>query len=301
MNLSSVKLNIGALARATGVPTNTLRTWERRYGFPVASRTEGGQRLYDPEMVERVRAVARAIDRGYRPANVIQASTEELNSMVSEGLAAVRAVGRRPAPAPDLDAWLEAVGELDAAFLEQVFRGTVARLGVTAFVAEYATPFLHRVGEAWEQGRLDPFQEHFASEVLRDFLAREWRPMADANQGPHVALAGLPGDHHVLALHMAACHAAMAGWRVLYLGAETPLGDVESCARRESVRAVVLSISAPGARPDTAWNLAALRQRIPADVHLVVGGAGAPEGVAGVTRLPDLDALGRWFEEHQEG
>lgn len=299
MSASSVKLNIGALARATGVPANTLRTWERRYGFPVASRTEGGQRLYDPEMVDRVRAVARAIDRGFRPANVIQASTDELNAMVADVVPAPTPP-RRTAPSGDIPSWVDAATALDGAALEQAFRNVVARQGLAAFVDDYAVPFLRQVGLAWEHGRLDPFQEHFASETLRDFLSGEWRRMAEANHGPIVALAGLPGDHHVLALHMAACHAAMAGWRVVYLGADTPLGDIETCARREGVGAVVISISAPGARPDTAWNLAALRQRVPAAVHIVVGGAGAPDGVEGVTRLPDLGAFARWLEERRE-
>lgn len=300
---TSVKLNIGALAKATGVPANTLRTWERRYGFPTASRTEGGQRLYDHEVVERVRAVARAIDRGFRPANVMRASLAELNAMLGDGPAPARAGPRRVAPvgAGDIDAWVEAAAALDGETLEQGFRSRAAQHGVVEFLERWAVPFLVAVGVAWEQGRIDPFQEHFASERLRDFLAATWRPLADANTGPVAVCAGLPGDQHVLGLHMVAALAAMTGWRVIYLGGDTPLQDVEACARHPGVRALLISISPATARTDAAWSLGALRARVPADVAIVVGGGGAPEGVDGVTRLPELPALVQWLEARRAG
>ena len=58
-----VELSIGTLSSATGVPVDTLRTWERRYGFPApVTRTGGSHRRYSVD-TSKVRAL------GWTPAH----------------------------------------------------------------------------------------------------------------------------------------------------------------------------------------------------------------------------------------
>ena len=71
-------LTIGAVSRASGIPTNTLRTWERRYGFPEPRRTEGGHRLYPKSVVEHLIAIRQALAAGRRPGQVVGAPMSEL-------------------------------------------------------------------------------------------------------------------------------------------------------------------------------------------------------------------------------
>lgn len=78
----SAKLNIGAVAKATGIPASTLRTWERRYGYPSPERTEGGHRVYEPSVVERLELVAEALDEGHRAGRVVGRSTDELRRLL---------------------------------------------------------------------------------------------------------------------------------------------------------------------------------------------------------------------------
>ncbi len=56
--------NIGAVTRATGIPGTTLHAWERRYGFPRASRTAGGHRLYTEQDIILLRWVKAQVDGG---------------------------------------------------------------------------------------------------------------------------------------------------------------------------------------------------------------------------------------------
>ncbi|HND34699.1 MAG TPA: MerR family transcriptional regulator, partial [Myxococcota bacterium] len=186
-------MGIGALSKATGVPVNTLRTWERRYGVPAPTRTEGGQRIYDTAEVHRLRMVARALEKGHRPGQIMKATVPELQALLGE-------VASLASPPPldgfaisDTTPMMEAVRRLDGDMLEAALCTELARLGMVEFLEDRAAPFLGAIGCAWQEGKILPYQEHFASEHLRDFLAAQWRRMSDVARGPVAVCAALPG------------------------------------------------------------------------------------------------------------
>jgi len=80
---SGGRLSIGALARATGVPVETLRTWESRYGYPVPERKPSGHRVYPLSSVPRLRRIAQALARGHRAGEVVPASEADLAALLS--------------------------------------------------------------------------------------------------------------------------------------------------------------------------------------------------------------------------
>ena len=283
-------LNIGALAQATGVPVPTLRTWERRYGFPCPRRSAGGHRLYDPETVERVRLIARALSRGLRPAQVVPAADDDLRALLGEGATA-------PTSAPadvTLHEWLDAARRLDGDRLDAAFRLSEAHLGLQGFICDRAGPFLVALGESWESGAIEVYQEHFASERLREFLVSRWRPLADRAPGPWAVFAGLPGERHVLGLHLAASVVALWGWRVLFLGDDTPVADIARCAADRGARAVLITVSSTQDLARAGTDLAELAAAMPLGVDLVVGGAGAPDALPGARHLTHLCELADW-------
>ena len=88
------RLSIGALSRATGIPVETLRTWESRYGFPVPERKPSGHRVYPISSVPRLRRIAAALSSGHRAGQVVAASDSDLDALLASGSAAA------PEPAP---------------------------------------------------------------------------------------------------------------------------------------------------------------------------------------------------------
>ena len=54
-----VLLSIAAVERDTGLSKDTLRVWERRYGFPQPLRDANGERTYTAEQLARLRIVKR--------------------------------------------------------------------------------------------------------------------------------------------------------------------------------------------------------------------------------------------------
>lgn len=83
---------IAAVERDTGVPKDTLRMWERRYGFPAPLRDANGERLYPTDQVEKLRLIRRLLDSGYRPGKIVPLPQVELVRLTEEVSSAPRAV-----------------------------------------------------------------------------------------------------------------------------------------------------------------------------------------------------------------
>ena len=287
------ELSIGALSAATGIPVDTIRSWERRYGFPVAERKPSGHRLYPLEAVSRLRRVAEAMRRGHRAAEVLGASDVVLEALLN----AVPAFpGLIPdGPSADPSDLLQLVGSFNAERLKRTLQADWVRLGPLQFLEQRAGPLLVEVGNAWSDGRLDVRHEHFASAVLADFLRAVRAPLDDRAAGPLVALTTLPGELHGLGLQMCALVFALAGWRALILGVNTPVAQVAALAREAPVSAIAISC----VRRPQAGAIDALRKLLPRRIPLLVGGAGAPESERGVQRLESLLDLDRWLQSRQ--
>ena len=288
-------LSIGALSAAIGIPVETLRTWERRYGFPVAERKPSGHRLYPLSTVPRLRLINQALARGHRAAEVVPASEAMLEALLDVvPTVPVREAGEvSPIPAAQPTGLFAAVLAFDAESLKRIFQVEWARRGPLGFLEQVVAPMLGAIGDAWQRGELDVRHEHFASALLGDFLRAVRMPLDQRATGPLVALATLPGERHGLGLQMSALVFAQAGWRALMLGIETPPEQIVALTREAQVAAVALSFVLPDS--DVApvrW----LRRQIKREVPLLIGGAAVRAEWAGpgIQVLPDLRALDAW-------
>lgn len=282
-----VELSIGTLSSATGVPVDTLRTWERRYGFPVpTTRTGGSHRRYAAETIVQVRLIVRALELGHRPSAVVGRDPEELRRIVDAASVPAAAPEARPAPAapagaepsvdPEvLERWMHLTHDMDGEGLTSEFQRSLAGMPAIDFLEHRMGPYLHEMGEQWARGALRVSQEHYASEKAREFLNAQWRGANEGNRGARAAvLATPPGEPHALGLHMAAWVIALAGAHVVFLGANTPMAEVAFAVERHSAQGVVLSAAA-GYSGDLAAEMKDLLARLPRPVKIVLGGAGA--------------------------
>ncbi len=293
-------LSIGALARATGIPAPTLRTWERRYGWPEPERKPSGHRVYPARIVGRLRKVARLLGRGHRPADVLTLATADLDALlVLPGPAAtVAATPPRHVPStatadPALEEMLQAVVAFDRQALTGLLREGWIRLGPLSFLEGQAADLMREVGSAWHSGRFGVRHEHFASACLAGFLREVREPLDRQARGPRVVAAMLPGDAHEGGLLMASVVLALRGCRLVYLGADTPIEQIACAAREGEAAAVAVSVSAAFPVRRARRELAALQGALPRRVLLWTGGAGAPGTPRGVERFESLEALDR--------
>jgi DNA-binding transcriptional MerR regulator len=287
-------MSIGALSRATGIPVETLRTWERRYGFPVPERKPSGHRVYPVASVARLRRIAEALGGGHRAAEVVGAPESELAALLS-ATAASPAGAPLPVPALlDRADLLRAVEAFNADRLARILLADWALLAPLDFLEQRVTPLLRAVGDAWAKGKLGIRHEHFLSERLGDLLRTLRLRLEERATGSLLVHALLPGEPHGLGLQMAALLATSAGCRCLYLGAESPVQEIAALVKDLGAAAAAISISVVSRGAASAAALRRLRALLPPGAALLVGGEGAPPARPGITVIRDLAALDAW-------
>jgi len=293
-----VMLSIAAVERDTGLSKDTLRVWERRYGFPSPARDALGERSYSFDQVEKLRTVKRLLDAGHRPGRVVSMSVDDLIRLAATigAPASVReALSTPSAPTEDVNALVDTLRANDIGGLRHLLATTLSRIGLGRFVLEVVAPLNAEIGEAWMQGRLEVFQEHLYTEsiqvVLRDALHHLQSPLKAT---PHVLLGTVSGEPHGLGLLMAEAVMALDGCRCTSLGVQTPVWDIVRAAAALSVDIVALSYTGCTNPNHVIDGLAELRAKLSPAIALWVGG-NAPvlhrRPVEGVRVIPTLDRL----------
>lgn len=228
-------IRIGELGRRTGVSPELLRAWERRYGLFEPDRSPGRFRLYSDADVSRVEAMQAQIADGLSAAE----AARRVLGMSEPSRGSRRDVG--PAidePRAELRAALEAFDDAAAhAAIDQL----IASLSLESFLREVVLPLLQDIGERWERGEITIAQEHFASNLVRArlmALGRGW----GRGTGHHALLAAPPGELHDLGLVVLALVLRDRGWRVTFLGADTPIETIADTTRRVAPEVIVLAM-----------------------------------------------------------
>ena len=266
-------LRIGELSKRSGVSPELLRAWERRYGLLRPVRSAGGLRLYTPADVERVRVMRQHIADGLAAA---EAAALALRAGVGDGAAPMAL--RPEAVRDDL---ADALDRYDEPRAQAILDRLLAVATVDTLLSEVVLPYLRELGERWLRGDASVAQEHFASSVVRGRLlglARGW----GLGLGPTAVLACLPGEQHDLGLIAFGLALRSRGWRIVYLGTDSPIETVEEVARQLDPSLVVLTAVSSERVLPVLPQLQALAGRH----RLALGGAAAANGA-----LEGSDAL----------
>jgi DNA-binding transcriptional MerR regulator len=265
-------LRIGEFARRVGVSPELLRAWERRYRLLQPIRSEGGFRLYTDADAERVGRMQRALDAGLSAA---EAARSALAEQTRAGEGRLDDARRR---------LLEAAHAYDEVELHVVLDDALAGFALETVLRELILPVLSEIGREWERGDLEVGQEHFATNVIRErllSLARLW----GRGGGPLAILACAPGERHDIGLIGFGLLLRSHGWRILFLGADTPLATLERAAQLTRP-ALVLVVSM---EPSLLESEKTALRRLARSTRLLVSGAGATEDVAARLRLERLN------------
>jgi MerR family transcriptional regulator, light-induced transcriptional regulator len=261
--MSNPQLRIGELARRTGVATELLRAWERRYGLLSPTRTDSGYRLYSAHDVERVRRMRELLGSGLSAAEAArQALAEPAPTRGDETAPAAAGAELRPA-----------LEWLDDAAAQAAFDRLLADYSAPAMLEGVVLPLLSDLGDGWERGEISVAQEHFASNLIRGRLlglARGW----DLGSGPRAVLASPPGERHDLGLIIFGLALREHGWRITFLGADTPSDTLVDTVRGLAPEALVFAVADPARLEGVVETVAALAN---AATTVWVGGAGAAE------------------------
>lgn len=277
-------LSIAALALETGIAKDTLRMWERRYGFPQPVRNPRGERRYPAQQVARLRQVRRLLDQGMRPGQVLTLSADALE----------QAAQLQPTIGDIDPALLGIIKRHDDNGLRQELRTRLLRDGLRQFVTHTAPSMLGSVGNGWARGDLEVFEEHHFSTQLDTVLREAITQLPAGIEAPRVLLTTLSGEPHTLGLMLALALMRLEGAACIWLGAQTPESQIAAAARAYCADVVALSFSEyldPGA---VRTGVRQLRLHLPAATELWCGGRSAlrlKRPPAGVTIFRDAEQL----------
>jgi len=280
---------IEEVARDTGIGKDTLRVWERRYGFPNPQRSKQGERGYTTEQVVRLHKIRCLLDQGFRPGKVVALADEQL-----------QALSHRTNENGDQSSYLlHYVYSDDPDLLHQELTANLEQLDLESFVIEIVAPLTKAIGDAWAFGDLPIYAEHQATQVIQRTLIKAISEIAFIGNPKRAILTTIAGERHQLGLLMAEAILASRGIKTINLGTETPLTEIPQAAHHYSADIVAISFSQIQSRTVVVESLQALCSQLPLSIQVLTGG----QSIRHYKRLPgrvqvhDLRSLVDWCKQ----
>jgi len=264
-------LRIGEFSRRVGVSAELLRAWERRYGLLQPVRSPGGFRLYTAGDAERVARMRQRMGRGLSAAQAAAAALD--GGTPPEGYpegAAARLV--------------EAIDSYDEGRVQTALDEALEALGLERAIAGVIIPALAEIGVGWKRDPLAIGREHFASNLIRArllSLARLW----GRGSGPLALLACPEGERHDISLIAFGLILRSRGWRIVFLGAETPMKTIERAVETTGPDLTVLA----GFDPLVLESQKSSLRRLAGRGRLLLGGPGATETLCTAVRAERVE------------
>ncbi len=287
---SAGKFTVREVEDRTGVPASTLRQWERRYGFPDPQRSESGYRYYSEGDVASIVRMRELVADGVQPSRAAALMLDA--QQPSSGVRSVEVLSRE---------LVDALRRLDAERADLLLTEVLTLYPVDTALFDVIRPTLVRIGDLWHAGELSVAVEHFASNFLQGRLRGLLGMLPPAGRGYRVVVTCAPGERHEMGAMILAIMLKRFGFRVVYLGADTPVADLAKLTAEQGFDAVLLSATSPEALVGIRESRTELRAL---GALLVLGGeglAGQPELAADVGGVflgndvrkvvPELEAL----------
>ncbi|MGL4609226.1 MAG: MerR family transcriptional regulator [Trueperaceae bacterium] len=228
------KYTVNEVEERTSVPASTLRQWERRYGFPIPERSDSGYRLYSEGDLQSINAMKRHIDDGI-PA-----------SRAAELVRRMNPAAKGPRPLSEMQQELvNALLNLDEERADAVLSEAHSLHPVEAVMFNLISPAMVQIGQMWHDGIINVTIEHHASSYIYGRLRALLSISANIKTASAVIVACAPTDQHELGPLMLAVAVRRAGYRVYYIGANTPISDLFEMSNQVMPIAIMLSASTP--------------------------------------------------------
>ena len=268
-------MNIQQLSQEIGIGTDTLRIWERRYGYPLPQRDSRGHRSYSRDQLEELRIVKRLQSLGYRPGKIFALTSIERRRLLEK---------EWQQASPESDYLERLTTKSSPNEIEQELRSRLRNMGLENFIHQLAIPLIQTLDRGWTSGCVTMAREHLVSDRL-DLLLNEQlnKPLA-VGGGARMLFLTLSGERHKLGLLMSAALFHQQGIEVFLLHEELPLSEIPQLAVDLQVAGVALSFSTHYSVNQAKKDLVSLRNALDRKVKLFAGGYAVQSGI----NLPDI-------------
>ena len=238
---------IQVVGRRTGISSDVIRAWERRYGAIISQRTDTNRRLYTDDDIEKLTLLKRAINAGRRIGDIANLSYDDLFELVMGDESNTAKSYTRPNTGTVMELFDEAtaaINEMDSSRLDITLSNAVAILSTSDFLLEFLKPLHTYINDECNRGSLRFVQERFSKICIRSCLSNlSVQLRTSKEEGPKLIVGSLTSEQENLDTLMHIIVAQNIGWDVTYVGGNIPHDEMIYIANKISARAMVLAFN----------------------------------------------------------
>lgn len=223
------------LETLTGIKAHTIRIWEKRYGLISPERTETLIRTYSDEELTMLLNIAMLNKHGVKISKIAQMKPEQISSQVWD------LMGEKSTDS-STEKFILALLNLDENLFKDTLQLLIDEKGLETTFKENLIPFLDRIGVMWMVGTINPAQEHFISNLIRQKIISAIDKLEVPQGKEHPVMLFLP-EHEWHEISLLFYHYAIrrSGLYTIYLGQSLPYDALLECIERFKPRALVTS------------------------------------------------------------
>ena len=222
-----IKYSIKDLEKLTGIKAHTIRMWEKRYKFLMPERTLTNIRFYSDQDLRSFLNISILNRNGYKISRIVKMKSTEINKKILEITENVHDFDNQ------VESLIVAMSELDEMKFDKILTTSIIKLGLENTVTQIIYPFFEKIGVLWQIGTINPGQEHFVSNLIRQKLIIAIDGQYDTLAADaKLFLLFLPdGEYHEIGLLYSHYLIKKSGFRVVYLSQNVPFDDLIEIAQ----------------------------------------------------------------------
>jgi MerR family transcriptional regulator, light-induced transcriptional regulator len=220
------KYSIKEIEQLSGIKAHTIRIWEQRYNLLEPKRTETNIRYYDDEQLKFILNVSLLSKNGHKISRISKLSQSQFHDEIKKLYERTLLKDTELTVELGANDLMTAMIDMDESKFNQIYDGSIRKLGFEKTITHVIYPFLAKVGIFWAIDQVNPAQEHFMSCLIRQKIMVAIDRLDQPRHGKRFLLFLPHGEHHELGLLMAHYLLKEKGARVYYLGQNVPTADI---------------------------------------------------------------------------
>jgi len=219
--------SIKDLEKLSGIKAHTIRIWESRHNLIEPQRTETNIRIYDDEQLKKLLNVSLLVNNGYKISKISKFDVSERNQIVNDIYEKANESLIDKSLEVQLNALIVSMIDLDEDKFDKIFSTNVLRQGFERTITHIIYPFLEKVGLMWGIDQINPAQEHFISNLIRQKVITAIDGLPVPNKQSEKFLLFLPENElHEMGILLAHYLLKANGKQIVYLGQNVPFADL---------------------------------------------------------------------------
>ncbi len=255
-------LSIQQLSQELDIGVDTLRAWERRYGFPTPERDYRGHRIYSSDQLEELRIVKKLQNHGLRPSAIFALSPAQRKAELSQMSTP------SGSEISEFDQFIMATPDVIRATLKKQFQ----TLALNQLIQDHLLPLIVALDHGWVSNKISIAQEHLISDILISLLSQQLQENQPKESAAHLLFLTINGERHKLGLYLSAAMFQQCGVTCTLIHEDLPITEIPVLCQQMPATGVALSFSQNYQASQARKDLATLRQILPADKVIIAGG-----------------------------